>query len=61
MMRVAGSRYDGQIGMADAGAANDVFRVSGLVSGKTGEERVYRIVENDVSSKRKGRPGRKAA
>jgi Protein of unknown function (DUF3489) len=32
-----------------------------LVSEKTGEERVYRIVENDVSSKRKGRPGRKAA
>ena len=32
-----------------------------LVSEKTGEERVYRIVANDVSSKRKARPGRKAA
>ena len=32
-----------------------------LVSEKTGEERVYRIVANDVSQKRKGRPGRKAA
>jgi len=32
-----------------------------LVSEKTGEERVYRIVANDVSSKRKGRPGRNAA
>jgi hypothetical protein len=32
-----------------------------LVSEKTGEERVYRIVANDVSSKRKGRSGRKAA
>ena len=32
-----------------------------LVSEKTGEARVYRIVANDVSSKRKGRPGRKAA
>ena len=32
-----------------------------LVSEKTGEERVYRIVANDVSSQRKGRPGRKAA
>jgi hypothetical protein len=32
-----------------------------LVSEKTGEERVYRIVANDVSPKRKGRPGRKAA
>jgi Protein of unknown function (DUF3489) len=31
-----------------------------LVSEKTGEERVYRIVANDVSS-RKGRSGRKAA
>ena len=30
-----------------------------LVSEKTGE--VYRIVANDVSPKRKGRPGRKAA
>jgi hypothetical protein len=32
-----------------------------LVSEKTGEERAYRIVANDVSSKRKGRSGRKAA
>jgi hypothetical protein len=32
-----------------------------LVSEKTGEERVYRIVANDASSKRKGRSGRKAA
>ena len=32
-----------------------------LVSEKTGEERVYRIVANDVSPKRKGRSGRKAA
>jgi hypothetical protein len=32
-----------------------------LVSEKTGEERVYRIVANNVSSKRKGRSGRKAA
>ena len=32
-----------------------------LVSEKTGEERVYRIVANDVLPKRKGRPGRKAA
>jgi hypothetical protein len=32
-----------------------------LVSEKTGEARVYRIVANDVSPKRKGRPGRKAA
>ena len=31
-----------------------------LVSEKTGEARVYRIVA-DVSPKRKGRPGRKAA
>jgi hypothetical protein len=29
-----------------------------LVSEKTGEERVYRIVANDVSPKRKGRAGR---
>jgi hypothetical protein len=28
-----------------------------LVSGKTGEARVYRIVANDISPKRKGRPG----
>ena len=32
-----------------------------LVSEKIGEERVYRIIANDVSSKRKGRSGRKAA
>jgi Protein of unknown function (DUF3489) len=32
-----------------------------LVSEKTGEARVYRIVANDVSPKRKGTPGRKAA
>ena len=32
-----------------------------LVSEKIGEARVYRIVANDVSPKRKGRPGRKAA
>jgi hypothetical protein len=32
-----------------------------LVSEKTGEERVYRIVANDVSPKRKARPGRNAA
>ena len=32
-----------------------------LVSEKTGEERVYRIVANDVLPKRKARPGRKAA
>ena len=32
-----------------------------LVSEKTGEERVYRIVGNDVLPKRKGRPGRNAA
>jgi hypothetical protein len=32
-----------------------------LVSEKTGEARVYRIVANDVSPKRKARSGRKAA
>ena len=32
-----------------------------LVSEKTGEERVYRIVANDVLPKRKARPGRNAA
>ena len=32
-----------------------------LVSEKTGEARVYRIVANDVSPKRKGRSGHKAA
>jgi hypothetical protein len=31
------------------------------ISEKPGEERVYRIVANDVSPKRKGRPGRHAA
>jgi hypothetical protein len=32
-----------------------------LVSEKTGEERVYRILTKDISPKRKSRPGRKAA
>jgi hypothetical protein len=32
-----------------------------LVSEKTGDVRVYRIVANDVSPKRKARSGRKAA
>ena len=32
-----------------------------LVSEKTGEVRVYRIVANDVSPKRRARSGRKAA
>ena len=32
-----------------------------LVSEKIGEERVYRIVANDVAPKRRGRSGRKAA
>ena len=32
-----------------------------LVSEKTGEERVYRVVASDISPKRKGRPGRKVA
>ena len=32
-----------------------------LVSEKTGEERVYRIVAKDASPKRKGKSGRKAA
>jgi hypothetical protein len=32
-----------------------------LVSEKTGEERVYRVVTNDIPPKRKSRPGRKAA
>ena len=32
-----------------------------LVSEKTGEARVYRIVANNVAPKRKGRSGRKAA
>jgi hypothetical protein len=31
------------------------------LSEKTGEVRVYRIVANDVSPQRKGRPGRNAA
>ena len=32
-----------------------------LVSEKIGEERVYRVITNDASSKRKGRSGHKAA
>jgi hypothetical protein len=32
-----------------------------LVSEKIGEERVYRVITNDVTSKRKGRSGHKAA
>ncbi len=32
-----------------------------LVSEKTGEERVYRVIASDVPLKRKGRPGRKVA
>ena len=32
-----------------------------LVSEKTGEERVYRIVARDAAAKRKGKSGRKAA
>jgi hypothetical protein len=32
-----------------------------LVSKKTGEERVYRVVARDIPPKRKGRPGRKVA
>jgi len=32
-----------------------------LVSEKTGEERAYRIVTNDIPPKRKGRPSRKIA
>ena len=32
-----------------------------LVSEKTGEERVYRIVAKDAAPKRKGKSGRKAA
>ena len=32
-----------------------------LVSEKTGEERVYRVVASDIPQKRKGRPGRKVA
>jgi hypothetical protein len=32
-----------------------------LVSEKTGEERVYRIVAKDVAPKRKGKSRRKAA
>jgi hypothetical protein len=32
-----------------------------LVSEKTGEERVYRIVVKDVAPQRKGKSGRKAA
>ena len=32
-----------------------------LVSEKTGEERVYRVIASDIRPKRKGRPGRKVA
>jgi Protein of unknown function (DUF3489) len=32
-----------------------------LVSEKTGDERVYRVIARDIPPKRKGRPGRKAA
>ena len=32
-----------------------------LVSEKTGDERVYRVVGSDIPPKRKGRLGRKAA
>ena len=32
-----------------------------LVSEKTGEERIYRVVMSDVPPNRKSRPGRKAA
>jgi Protein of unknown function (DUF3489) len=32
-----------------------------LVSEKTGEERVYRVIVSDIPLKRKSRPGRKAA
>jgi hypothetical protein len=32
-----------------------------LISDKTGEERVYRIVARDAAAKRKGKTGRKAA
>src|SRR6202023_3233513 len=32
-----------------------------LVSEKTGEERVYRVIASDIPPNRKGRPGRKAA
>jgi hypothetical protein len=32
-----------------------------LVSEKNGEERVYRVITNDVTSKRNGRSGHKAA
>jgi hypothetical protein len=32
-----------------------------LVSEKTGEERVYRVIANDIPPKGKGRPGRKVA
>ena len=31
-----------------------------LISEKTGEERVYRVIVNNIPPKRKGRPGRKA-
>ena len=32
-----------------------------LVSEKTGEQRVYRVIVSDIPTKRKRRPGRKAA
>jgi Protein of unknown function (DUF3489) len=32
-----------------------------LVSKKTSDERVYRVIASDIPLKRKGRPGRKAA
>jgi hypothetical protein len=32
-----------------------------LVSEKTDEERVYRVIASDISPKRKSRPGRKVA
>jgi hypothetical protein len=32
-----------------------------LVSEKSGDERVYRVIANNIPPKRKGRQGRKAA
>jgi hypothetical protein len=32
-----------------------------LVSEKTGEERLYRVIASDIPPKRKGRPARKVA
>ena len=32
-----------------------------LVSEKTGDERVYRVIASDIPPKRKSRPGRKVA